>query len=109
MLKAKVLGEAAKKISKLPSKDEYFEVAWGILKEYYSNKREIISVYFSNTLEAHPVFYNSKRRINESLQALDAMKLDPEDMQKAFLCFVLQRKIDEHLRIQFDQHLGKSR
>ncbi|XP_046812400.1 uncharacterized protein LOC124421361 [Lucilia cuprina] len=115
MLKAKLSGEAAKKISKLPSKDENFEVAWSILNEYYSDKRAITSIYFKSILEAPFVTYNVKSvnmfltKINESLQALEAMKLNPEEMQKAFLCFVLQRKLDDYLIIQFEQHLGKSK
>ncbi|KAI8115020.1 hypothetical protein CVS40_12667 [Lucilia cuprina] len=99
MLKAKLSGEAAKKISKLPSKDENFEVAWNILNEYYSDKRAITSIYFKSILEAPFVTYNVKSvnmfltKINESLQALEAMKLNPEEMQKAFLCFVASAKI----------------
>lgn len=115
ILKSKLTGEAAGKISKLPAREDNFDTAWNILKETYSNNRATTSIYFKSLLDAPQVSYNSQsvKRfvgvINESLQALGAMKMDAKEMHQAFVCFVLQRKMDDNLRIQFEQHLGKSR
>lgn len=115
ILKAKVTGDAARKISMLPVREEYFETAWNMLNEHYSNKRATASIYFRTVIDAPQVTYNSQNvkkfvdTVGESLQALDAMKIGAEEMHQAFLCFLLQRKLDENLRIQFEQHLGKCR
>lgn len=112
ILKAKVSGEARRKISKLPATEEYFETAWNILKDHYSNKRAATSIYFRSILDAPSVAYNSqsvKRFVDvvgESLQALETTRIDAQELYHSFVCYVLQRKLDENLRIQFEQSVG---
>uniref|UniRef100_A0A1I8NJN5 Uncharacterized protein n=1 Tax=Musca domestica TaxID=7370 RepID=A0A1I8NJN5_MUSDO len=112
MLKAKVRGEARRKISKLPATEEYLETAWSILKEHYSNKIATTSIYLRSILDAPNVYYNSQSvkkfvyTVGESLQALEATRIDTEEMYQGFVCYLLQRKLDEQLRIQFEQSVG---
>ena len=114
ILKTKLSGEAAKMIANLPSKDENFETAWNILVECYSNKRAITSLYFKTLLEVPVVVYNAQSvkkftaTVNESLQALGSMNIGAHEMHQAFMCFVLQRKLDDQLGNLFEQHLGNT-
>ena len=114
ILKTKLSGEAAKMIANLPSKDENFKTAWNILVECYSNKRAITSLYFKTLLEVPVVVYNAQSvkkftaTVNESLQALGSMNIGAHEMHQAFMCFVLQRKLDDQLGNLFEQHLGNT-
>ena len=109
ILKTKLAGEAAKLVANLPAKDENFDTAWNILVECYSNKRATTSLYFKSLLEAPEVFYDAQSVkkftaiVNESLQALGSMNIGAHEMHQAFMCFVLQRKLDDQLGNMFEQ------
>ncbi|XP_017488265.1 PREDICTED: uncharacterized protein LOC108376559 [Rhagoletis zephyria] len=114
ILKTKLKGSAASCIANLQSTSTNFNVARNLLNERFTNKRLLANTYFKNILETPVVIGTAfsirsfQEKLSESAQALGTLGLSNEEMLQALLCYILVQKLDNNLRLRYENSLTNS-
>lgn len=111
-LRSSLKGTALKSISRLPVTDANYKIAIKTLLERFQNKRVIINsclkTFISqsemktrNSFEIRSLIDTTK----ESLQCIDTLNV-PIDEWSPFIVFIVQTKMDEKTRVEWEDYLG---
>ncbi|XP_055303270.1 uncharacterized protein LOC129568954, partial [Sitodiplosis mosellana] len=114
-LRDSLLGEAAKRISKLPASDANYDIAWNLLIEHYHNKRSIVNECLKSFIFQEPIKHQNAHSIRslidttkEAMQSIETLDVDIEHWDP-FIVYVLQTKLDKDTAIEWEKKLGGSK
>ncbi|GBN58736.1 hypothetical protein AVEN_181857-1, partial [Araneus ventricosus] len=113
-LKLSLKYEAFKIIQSIPVSDSNYKIAWNLLEERYSNKREQVFALIKRLMslqqiqsESTTALLNLVDNINEIIRSLDILKQNVEHFSDTLILYIIQQKLDNSSRMWFERQLKK--
>ncbi|GBM25063.1 hypothetical protein AVEN_135839-1 [Araneus ventricosus] len=113
-LKLSLKYEAFKIIQSIPVSDSNYKIAWNLLEERYSNKREQVFALIKRLMslqqiqsESTTALLNLVDNINEIIRSLDILKQNVENFSDTLILYIILQKLDNSSRMWFERQLKK--
>ncbi|GBM98111.1 hypothetical protein AVEN_18863-1 [Araneus ventricosus] len=113
-LKLSLKYEAFKIIQSIPVSDSNYKIAWNLLEERYSNKREQVFALIKRLMslqqihsESTTALLNLVDNINEIIRSLDILKQNVENFSDTLILYIILQKLDSSSRMWFERQLKK--
>ncbi|GBN51262.1 hypothetical protein AVEN_58622-1 [Araneus ventricosus] len=113
-LKASCRDEALRVIQSISISDANFDIAWKLLEDRYSNKRELLNAII-NKLLSQPNISESSSAIlnliditNECIRSLMVLNYKVENLSETMIVFIIVEKLDKSTRYWWEKELNNS-
>ncbi|GBN30439.1 hypothetical protein AVEN_268590-1, partial [Araneus ventricosus] len=113
-LKASCRDEALRVIQSIPISDANFVIAWKLLEDRYSNKRELLNAIIKKLLsqpnisESSSAILNLIDITNECIRSLEVLHYKVENLSETMIVFIIVEKLDKSTRYWWEKELNNS-
>ncbi|GBN10954.1 hypothetical protein AVEN_25287-1 [Araneus ventricosus] len=113
-LKASFRDEALRVIQSISISDANFDIAWKLLEDRYSNKRELLNAIIKKLLsqpnisESSSAILNLIHITNECIRSLEVLHYKVENLSETMVVFIIVEKLDKSTRYWWEKELNNS-
>ncbi|GBO31400.1 hypothetical protein AVEN_65524-1 [Araneus ventricosus] len=113
-LKASCRDEALRVIQSISISDANFDIAWKLLEDSYSNKRELLNAIIKKLLsqpnisESSSAILNLIDITNECIRSLEVLHYKVENLSETMIVFIIVEKLDKSTRYWWEKELNNS-
>lgn len=111
-LKLSCKGDASKIIQSIPLEDSKYAIAWDLLKERFSNKRELIYTQIKKIIslpnvnsESTSSILNIVDTLNESVRSFEILDQKVSGFSETLIIYLILQKLDQNIKIWWERQL----
>lgn len=112
-LKSACKADVLKIINSIPISDANYEIAWELLVERYSNKRDLINALIKKLISQTPTIKTASSLLklvditNECIWSLKVLEQNVEDFSDTLIVYLLVEKLDQSTRAWWEHSLKR--
>ncbi|GBN34047.1 hypothetical protein AVEN_176281-1 [Araneus ventricosus] len=113
-LKASCRDEALRVIQSISISDANFDIAWKLLEDGCSNKRELLNAIIKKLLSQTNISESSSAIVNlivitnECIRSLEVLHYKVENLSETMIMFIIVEKLDKSTRYWWEKELNNS-
>lgn len=113
-LKSSLKGDALRIIQSISVVDANYDLAWSLLEDRYSNKREQVYAHLKRFMSIQNIQHENPNAIlslidisSECLRSLEILDQKIDSFSSIMLCYTLSQKLDANTKLWWERHLKK--